>query len=34
MSKYYSHGGGGGTGLMEGIMEEQEAGFVGFFPAG
>lgn len=34
MSKYYSHGGGGGTGLMEGIMEEQEAGFVGFFPTG
>jgi len=33
MSKYYSHGGGGGTGLYEGIMEEQEAGFVGFFPA-
>jgi streptogramin lyase len=32
MSKYYSHGGGGGTGLMEGIMEEREAGFVGFFP--
>lgn len=32
MSKYYSHGGGGGTGLYEGIMEEQEAGFVGFYP--
>jgi len=31
-SKYYSHGGGGGTGLMEGLMEEAEAGFVGFFP--
>lgn len=32
MSKYYSHSGGGGTGLMEGIMEEREAGFVGFLP--
>jgi len=34
MSRYYSHSGGGGTGLYEGIMEEREAGFVGFFPAG
>lgn len=32
MSKYYSHGGGGGTGLYEGIMEEREAGFVGYYP--
>ena len=34
MSKYYSHRGGGGTGLWEGITEASEAGFVGFFPAG
>jgi virginiamycin B lyase len=34
MSKYYSHRGGGGTGLWEGIAEALEAGFVGFFPAG
>jgi virginiamycin B lyase len=34
MSKYYPHNGGGGTGLMEGFLEESEAGFVGFFPRG
>ncbi len=32
MSKYYSHGGGGGTGIAESIAEASEAGFVGRFP--
>jgi streptogramin lyase len=32
-SRYYPHNGGGGTGLMEGMMEEAEAGFVGFAPS-
>jgi virginiamycin B lyase len=33
-SKYYSHGGGGGTGLLEGLAEAAEAGLVGRFAPG
>jgi virginiamycin B lyase len=33
-STYYSHGGGGGTGLAEGIFEATEAGLIGRFAPG